>query len=385
MHSGQNPPNLMENRPPPHYTHVNPAKFNLHWNQAQAIGIPASTRGNVVHVNPAFLQSKIPLTNNMPNSNRIIVNPKFFPHVQNEMLNGEQSAVHDNINIKPASLPQIRQTVTGPFKQQVVNSSRPLVSNHKMLMTQHLTYHAKPSPIKHVSDRNNKLSKLNTNGHARSKYKWRKTESPLKSTTIKQKYKLIRLKGAVNKSQKMMGMSNRFRSHHHHDPLKMLTPPKLTSTPIETRPVNTRFKLDNRGKSKKKVLLPKILQTKYRLIRSKISNKPVHVLTTPVKFSANRSIVHRNFSNFKSPLSRPLVHRKLLRLVNAVKTNKNTTKKTKSSPKKKTRKRYYDDSEQIPKAKAEDEVLGCDVEIAEKPVGSKIRAPIGILPSFITL
>lgn len=387
MNPNQNPSHVVANYPP-HYYHVNPAKFNWQWNQAQEIPLAtATTRSNVVHVNPAFLQPTIPLCSGMPNSNRIIVNPKFFPHVQNDLATAGSSKVSEAQTLKPTPslaptdhIKSLRNANAMKISPQA-KANKPHYLNLKM--PNHLTSYFS-STIKPVGDRN-KISKM-VHSQGKSKYKWRKLESPIKLTaTIKQPYRLVR-KGLTIKSQKVVNPSN---VRLQNESFKNLTPPKFTSTPLGAIPTFTRFKLDNRSKTKKKVFktstsprasITKVLQSKYQLVRNK-SSKPA--LLTPVKFTVNRSIVNRSFSNFKSPICRPLVHHgnKLLRLVNVVKTNK-TVKKIKAT-KNKTRKRYYDDDEV--KAKSDDEVLEGDVEIAEKPTGSKNRAPLGVLPSFITL
>ena len=379
---------------PLYFPHMNPATF--HWNQNLQWSLPSSSteaaarpgpsaiRGNFVHVNPAFFQPNLPPPNELSNPKRIIVNPKFFPHIQNEMttpvsttqdiLNVERIPLAQNVQlsnlktIKMANQPKIK-SITQP-------TSNLKIENKALKSVLHL----KPSPIRpHVGDRS-KLTKLNfSNSPGRSKYKWRKMETPLKAATIKHAYKLVR-KAPGTKLPKMASML----TLHAHD-FKMLTPPKLTSTPIEAQSSNSRFKLDNRVRNKRKLIksssprasLPKIIHNNYQLIRNKCWKPNVNL----AKFAVNRSTVNRSFTNFKSPLCRPLVHRgsRLQRLVNAVKPNK-STKKVKTT-KNKTRKRYYDDEA---KAKVDDEVLD-DTEIAEKPSGPKIRTPLGALPSFITL
>lgn len=370
---------------PQHYTHVNPAKFNIQWNQP----IPASSslhRGNFIHVNPAFFTPVLAPQIELTNPKRIIVNPKFFPQIQQELVpeispNGP-NIVNSGPNPPTQQDKDLGTNINRITVQPKARPANPVLSHQKVTQTI-LHPYAKPSPIRHASDRK-KLTKLGPNSNPlRNKYKWRKIESPLKNTAIvKHAYKLVR-KAPVLKSPKLASLLT-LRAQN--DTLKMFTPPKLTSTPIETRSRNSRFKLDNRSKTRKKTAkgvsprasFPKALQNKYQMVRNKIW-KPSHL--TLAKFSVNRSVVNRSFTNFKSPLCRPIVHhsRKLQRLVDVVKLNK-STKKTKTA-RNKTRKRYYDDQA---KAKSDDEVLD-DVEIGEKPSGPKIRTPIGSLPSFITL
>ncbi len=370
----------------PHYPHVNPVNlhWNLQWNQAKP---GASTvRGNVVHVNPAFFQPKLTSLNGMSNPQKIIVNPKFFPHVQNEttpstgLLSPTQDVLYAE-RIPPFQINHVSNLksnkITNPQKSKATSQTILNVEKPRQV----LLHNMKPSPIRHVGDRS-KLTKLHfISNPSRSKYKWRKIDSPLKSVTIKHAYKLVR-KASVAKSPKI---TNMLTLRAQHDIFMMLTPPKLTSTPIETQPSNSRFKLDNRVRNKKKAiknsssrsLLPKILHNKYQFIRNKcLKSNNLNL----AKFAINRS-VNRSFTNFKSPLCRPLLHHssRLQRMVNAVKPNR-SIKKTKST-KNKTRKRYYDGEA---KAKLDDEVLD-DIEIAEKPSGPKIRTPLGALPSFITL
>lgn len=370
---------------PPQYPHVSPA--NLHWNMQwnQAIPAASTVRGNLVHVNPAFFQPKFTSLNEVPHSKRIIVNPKFFPHVQNETTPaGLSSTTQDVLNaerIPPFQNSQVSNLKSNKITNHQQNKATPQTILNMEKPRQVLLHNMRPSPIRHVGDRT-KLTKLHfINNPSRSKYKWRKMESPLKSVTIRHAYKLVR-KASVAKSPKM---ANMLTLRAQHDTFKMLTPPKLTSTPVEAQPSNSRFKLDNRARNKKKSiksssprsLLPKILHNKYQLIRNKcLKSNNLNL----AKFAINRS-VNRSFTNFKSPLCRPLVQhsKRLQRMVNAVKPNR-SSKKTKST-KNKTRKRYYDEEA---KAKLDDEVLD-DIEIAEKPSGPKIRTPLGALPSFITL
>lgn len=389
-----NPQHFMGNYPP-HYFHVNPASLNWQWNQVMPG--PAAVRGNFVHVNPAFFQPNMAPPPELANPKRIIVNPKFFPHVQPENNTGISSTSQEVKNLERVPIVLKDQSLIlnrAVFQQEVKENKQPLMTlkshNSQQIAQQCNT---KPSPIRHIAERR-KLTKLNFINHPiRSKYKWRKMESPLKATAIKHAYKLVRK--SVVKSPKLASFSTN-RTYH---ALRLLTPPKFTSTPTETQPpANSRFKLDNRvTKSKKKanrsssprMSIPKILQNKYRLIRNKcwksnnltLTKSGINRSIVNHRSIVSRSVVNRSFTNFKSPLCRPIVHHnsRLQRLAVVVKPNK-SIKKTKTT-KCKTRKRYYDDE-----AKPDDEVLDdVDVEIAEKPSGPKNRTPIGALPSFITL
>jgi len=383
---------------PPHYFHVNPASLNCQWNQAMPG--PSAIRGNFIHVNPAFFQPNMAPPPELPNPKRIIVNPKFFPHVQPErnMWISSTSCEVNNVEIIPAVLrdqaPNLNRVIIQEEAKEKKQPIMALNSHNSQPIAQH--NHMKPSPIRHISERR-KLTKMDfINQPIGSKYKWRKMESPSKATAIKHAYKLVR-KSAV-KSPKLTSLST-YRAQHH--TLRLLTPPKFTSTPTETQPpVNSRFKLDNRvSKNKKKtnksasprMSLPKIIQNKYRLIRNKCwKSKNLTLAKSVINRSivnhrsiVSRSVVNRSFTNFKSPICRPMAHHssRLQRLAVVIKPNK-SIKKTKTT-KSKTRKRYYDDEA---KAKPDDEVLDdVDVEIAEKPSGPKNRTPIGALPSFITL
>jgi hypothetical protein len=96
-----NPQNLMGNYPP-HYFHVNPASLNWQWNQAMPV--PSAVRGNLVHVNPAFFQPNMVPPPELPNPKRIIVNPKFFPHVQPEKSTGISSTSPETSNVERISV-----------------------------------------------------------------------------------------------------------------------------------------------------------------------------------------------------------------------------------------------------------------------------------------
>lgn len=391
-----NPQHLMGSYPP-HYFHVNPASLNWQWNQAMPG--PSTLRGNFIHVNPAFFQTNVAPPPELLNPKRIIVNPKFFPHVQPERNTGTSSASHEvkNVEIIPAVLrdqaPNLNRVVIQEETKEKKQHIMALNSHNSQPIAQH---HMKPSPIRPISERR-KLTKMDfTNQPMRSKYKWRKMESPLKAIATKHAYKLVRK--SVVKSPKLASLSTHRAQYH---ASRLLTPPKFTSTPTETQPpINSRFKLDNRvTKNKKKatksssprVSLPKVIQNKYRLIRNKCwKSKNLTLTKSGINRSiinhrsvVSRSVVNRSFTNFKSPVCRPMAHHssRLQRLAVVIKPNK-SIKKTKTT-KSKTRKRYYDDEA---KAKPDDEVLDdVDVEIAEKPSGPKNRTPIGALPSFITL
>lgn len=396
-----NPQNVIGNYPP-HYFHVNPASLNWQWNQV--VPGPPAVRGNFVHVNPAFFQPNVLPPPELPNPKRIIVNPKFFPHVQSEKNIGIPLNCQEVYHAERVVLVQNDEisSMDRQAVQQKVKASKQPISTLNMQNSEQIAQQqqTKPSPIRHLADRR-KLTKFNfINNSVKSKYQWRKMESPLKTIAIKHAYKLVR-KSAV-KSPKII---NRFTQRGQHHIFKTLTPPKLTSTPIEKQPpANSRFKLDNRvAKTKKKAnkiasprtSLPKILQSKYRLIRNKCwksnsltlgklgSNHSIVSRSVINRSIATRFVVNRSFTNFKSPLCTPSAHHgsKLQRLAVINKSNK-SIKKTKTS-KKKAQKRYYDEET---KAKPDEEVLDdVDVEIVEKPSGPKTRTPIGVLPSFITL
>lgn len=370
---------------PPHYVHVNPANLNWQWNHG-AGGLPIS-QGSYVRVNPAFFQQNLP-TCDASNPKRIIVNPKFFPQVQHEKTSNLPSTHLENVskshvlkvqNAHPSNVNDIE--LVQPVKKQP--GSKPAVNQHHVNVrsTEKLKGYSKPSPIRHPGDRS-KLTKFNfTNTPLKSKYKWKKTESPLKNAVaVKHAFKLVRVTPVLKATRESTFPSRQ-------NSFKFLTPPKLTSTPIETQRTNSRFKLDNRTKNKKKstkysnprTSLAKILLNKYKLIQNKCW-KPSHL--SFVKFGANRS-VNRGFTNFKSPLNKPIVLRNskfVLTQQQMLKKNKTNKKKVKS-PKKKARSRYYDDAS-CPKP--EEETFE-DVEITAKPSGPKIRTPLGALPSFITL
>jgi hypothetical protein len=311
-----------------------------------------------------------------PNYSKIIVNPKFFPVVHHQ----EQQSVA----VQPTqSLPEPK---VSQCDYQLVPVAKPKVTSFKPAPINSKTTWTKPNPIRLSSssgDRSRLKLNLSNNPHIKSKYKWKKVECSPHKPKSKQVYKLIR-KTPLLKPPKLATLL----MHRPADPLKWrLTPPKLTSTPLgsssaigtkgfKPRSLKSRFKLDNRMTKKKlntkqspSKNLPKILQTKYRLVRNKLANRSSVVG------------VNRSFTNFKSSLTRPNL--KLNRLISA-KPVKKTVKVSKSA--KKQRKRYYDEEESKQQSAVEDtSVLDESVEIGEKPSGTKNRAPLGLLPSFITL
>ena len=296
------------------------------------------------------------------------------------MQQQEQQTVSVQATTPSLTEPKVSQSdyQSVPVSKLEVTSFKPAPINSKTTWT-------KPSPIRLSSssgDRSRRKLNLSNNPHVKSKYKWKKVESSPQKPNSKQVYKLIR-KTPLLKPPKLATLL----LHRPADPLKWrLTPPKLTSTPVGSssamgtkgskhRSVKSRFKLDNRTPKKKlstkqspAKTLPKILQTKYRLVRNKLANR-------------SATAVNRSFSNFKSSLTRPNL--KLNRLISA-KPAKKTAKVSKAA--KKQRKRYYDEEESKQQSAAEDTiVLDESVEIGEKPCGTKNRAPLGLLPSFITL
>lgn len=346
--------------------HVNP-NFLRQWNQQfQRPMLPPAFRPNIVHVNPAFFNpSSDP---NLPNPKKIIVNPKFFPQVQ-----------------QPEAAKVIPTTAT---------TEKPI---------------SKPSPIqapKSVdSPRFPKLPQRPTS-LPKNKYKWKKSESPLKPPTPSKqtRYKLIRKATTVKSPKLSMLLLNK---QLFVKPGLWLSPPKLASTPIKSpgiiKTTKSRFKLDNR---KKKTVKPSLSSP--AVVKQPVANNKIWRSKAVVKWYRNQQppssiIVNRSFTNFKSPLTRshlnpvlpPRGSRKLQRLFAAIKPIKSTTvhnKKNKSIDKpnktkiRKTRKRYYDEEEtRSSQPSCKDETLGEEIEIAVKPSGAKERTPLGALPSFITL
>ena len=103
--------------------HFNP-NFVRQWT-GQALPVPPPVRNNFVHVNPAFFQStnvNYP-PNPPPNYSKIIVNPKFFPVVQQQEQHGVQvkssiRVLHPSTNsVRPraAIVPHVHQ-----FNNQVL-------------------------------------------------------------------------------------------------------------------------------------------------------------------------------------------------------------------------------------------------------------------------
>lgn len=345
--------------------HINP-NFMKHWNQQQLL-----VRPNVVHVNPAFIQQSCIPQVEPPNTTRVFVNPNFLNQAK------PNSAV---VKENPISIPTEIQTT---IKQATL----------------------KPSPIPHYQPAASLLNKrkiemkLHLSPVAlKNQYKWKKVENSTKpiSTSIKNSlYKLVR-KAPSLKSPKLstlLTLKPRFSS------TKWLSPPKMASTPNESSPAKrttSRFKLDNRKKTKAVKRTP--TTPKQQTIREKYWRPAA--ISSKWFLDQRTSFGNRSFTNFKSTVSRPqhrhLVlpprgSRKLQRLVAAVKPVKNSStlvapkkKKTPTKAKTKGRKRYYDEEGPSVHQTVEDSI-GDDVEIAVKPSGSKKRAPIGDLPSFITL
>ena len=344
----------------PAYTataHVNP-NFMRQWSQQAQYVAP---RANV-HVNPAFFP---PQTVEMPSTNKIIVNPRFFPQVQ------PAEKLVESVPVLPLKIESLTIPVTA-------------------------TCSNKPSPVRHpvgslVNDRS-KLARLNFSHTAvKNRYKWRKVDSPSKSasSTKQTLYKLVRKAPALKSPKLSALLAHRPR----YDTSKWLSPPKMTSTPIESpgKGIKSRFRLDNRkkkmvNKSTNKSTIKATLKSK---VNQPARNKCWRPAAMAKWYSHQRSAAKNSFTNFKSPLSRSqhiVLPRqgKIQRLVAAVKPTSKTTKKAAKPAKTKTRKRYYEESGSgLEEANS---ILGDDdMEIGVKPANSKKRTPLGILPSFITL
>lgn len=348
--------------PYPANAHVNPNFIRQWGQQAQYV---ATTRANVVHVNPAFFQPQ-PLE--VPSTNKIIINPKFFPQVQPERI--------------------------------VVETAPPIAhASSKPTLTAAAT--SKPSPIRPPAAANDrsKLGRLNFAQYpAKNRYRWKKADSPSKmaSTTKQTLYKLVRKAPALKSPKLATLLTHRPRYSHSS---KWLSPPKLTSTPIEStsKGLKSRFKLDNR---KKKLVNRSVNKSLTKIPVKPHTPKSHHVRNKSwrpaalAKWYNQRVATKSNFTNFKSPLSRSphvVLHRngKLQRLVAAIKpakvAKKPTTQKATKPSKAKARKRYYDETSSTREELHTTTLNDSDIEIAVKPSGSKQRTPLGTLPSFITL
>lgn len=307
---------------PAYYFPLNAASV-WSWDQPQTA---PPLRGNLVHVNPAFYPPPVPINN--PTTTKVIVNPKFFPSVQNEKTTVRPSPI-----VSSNSVPDSKLTC--------------VVAEKKLPST---------TPVSKSIERYHR-SVVNVN--SRNKYSWKRADVQVIKPTSR----------SPVKSPKSFGK-------HKFNSSKLTSGPRLSSTPL--RPFsNSRFKVDNRLKKKfaSKIVrpsLPKILQTKYRLI----IKRSLKCNVARARNLSSRSTVNRSFTNFRSPLkTRSLVVRNSKKIISKAKTPKK--KELKIS------KRYYNNETQIEEVKDDEDV---EVEITEKPSSSvKSRKPIGSLPSFITL
>lgn len=419
-------PNINQHIFPSYLPYSNYASYHTTWNHNL---FHPSVRGNLVHVNPAFLQPP-PAPVAHPGPNKIIVNPRFFPqvhhsNVQSQAVNtgkptsfaattenltdkftastdpnsrshsreppqrivllpsekakvsSDQSRFKIKTNLKVVNVPSSSSAnFTSKSPSQHIKAQTPPPSHAKRFVVVH-----KPSPIR----LNNRVVKLSPKlkvlqANLKNKYKWKKGESPLKPLILQNAYKIVR-KSSPGKSSRL-SLSRKISPFNS---LMILTPPKLASTPVETESVKSRFKLDNRVNDKKKAvksgsprgLLTKILKSKYKIVRNKLF-KPNSSAVIRASFTS----VSRSFTNFttfnKSLLNRSKVHRQVI-----VKKPVKIPKKSKAATKAKKSNRYYD-NDSVLKTKAEEDKHD-DVEVVENSSGPTPRAPIGTLPSFITL
>jgi len=310
------------------------------WNHQQTV---PPLRSNLVHVNPAFYQPPTPISNPFSSTSKVIVNPKFFPRIQNGMAAVRPSPIVSS-NIASDSKPTRVVVEKKPLSTLAV--SKPIINHHRTV--------------------------VNTN--SRNKYSWKRPDELAVKPIIRSQLAIKPIIRSPLRSPKHSGK-------HKYNAAKLMTTTRFCSTPI--RPFsNSRFKVDNRLKKKfaSKIVrpsLPKIVQTKYRLI----IKRSLKCNISRSRISCNRSTVNRSFTNFKSALkSRSLVVR------NTKKTNPKAKTQKKKEPK--TSNRYYNNQTQIEETKdaetKDDEDL--EMEISEKPSSIvKSRKPIGSLPSFITV
>lgn len=370
------------------------------WNQTPH---NPAVRGNLVHVNPAFLQQPHAPVVHQGSSNKVLVNPKFFPQVHNANL---PATVNPPLSPAPTvKLPKTR--VAGEFAptgskyhfqkptQAIPNRVVLLSSDHPKQMPKQpqLKFKTKlklvnvptsstasaspsrPAPVNKVQ----RVTKLSPKAkvfqmNLKNKYKWKKGESPLKPLLLKNAYKLIRK--SPSKSPRL-SLSIKIPPFNG---LVVLTPPKLASTPIEKGGVVSRFKLDNRSKEKKKTFkyplgALKALRSKYKFVKNKHSKPDGSIV-----IRASHASVSRSFSNFNSFNKSLLLNRSKLHRTLTPK-NIKSPKKSKAPGKVKKSNRYYDT---VLNGKPEDDVLE-DVDIVANSSGPVPRAPLGTLPSFITL
>lgn len=370
---------------------------------------PPPQVGKLVHINPAFYRQNVPLNQPLcsnPVTKRIIVNPKFFPGVQSS---SDPAPVVQHQSVPAPTLVRqspVRQvtycTTDSPLRLVRIQADPPLKtstpSNRQVKLRDPTIHNPHPAttvrfPVKLPSAKQSKTT---------SKYSWKKEEAQpdaeksskpaLKPTkTLKTRYRLIKLHQA------------------------RIGSPMVSSTPLKSTPtLRSRFKIDHRLKKKSTTkspkacrvrLLPKLLQTKYKLIRKNrrsslmgaggttpISRRP-SLTSTPInrrpvlhpKLRSRFASVSTSFTNFspKSTLVRSTVLQR--RKVNAKAPKSGTSSNKKASKKKPKSGRYYQTS--VDKSVDNNGVVSINDDDVDIGVKSQVpcRRPLGELPSFITL
>ena len=322
-----------------------------------------------VHVNPAFY---VPLSNlsrpptlssdemTIPIAKKVILNPKFFPNLQRER---DPTPMH-TISTAPSA-----------------SQNQPISNN---------------SSVKHV-----RADPVVTKQNSYSRYSWKKIEDvqhlPVKS----------------GKSPKVIRSRFRLMKLPLKSPVRTITPLRSSSTRFFSR-----YRVDNRDVSKKlkSIKSPKQAQAKYRLIRkgfktnltknlgvrlplAAFSKSPSRLLKPSV---VSHGRIYSNFSSFKVPVVSN--RRSLLRWTSSncrsdsklrtpLKSRNGVKKRISASPKivksGKRRQRYYEKKQNEEEQSCELQEHGPnheivpEVEVSES--GRIPRAPLGELPSFITL
>jgi len=330
----------------PEYSNPLNVGYVRSWGDQGTAPPPPPIRGNLVHVNPAFYQPPAPINNSSQTMmTKVIVNPKFFPSIQQNEVAVVKPKLEDSVNraVLNSELTNVpaagKTSVTTPFSKSNVKYSRSIST----------------------------VGGKNCLNNIRNKYSWKRVDTP--------------------PMHQLSGSRQVFKHTGHlkvtRSPVKSIKSCVKLSSPQGSF-ANSRFKVDNRLKKKfagklankmvRSPCLPKILQTKYRLI---------------IKRTLKRSTVNRSFTNFSNFKARSMVVRNTIKKnrISNHHNNKSISNNKKKTPSAKNRKsnRYYNSTENQLEETLNNDDDDEEVEIAEKPSSVKSRKPIGSLPSFITL
>jgi len=320
-----------------------------------------------VHVNPAFYA---PLSNlsrppthlnemTIPVAKKVILNPKFFPNLQRER---DLTPTH-TINTVPSV------------------SGNQLISNNSVK-------HVRADPVVTVQ-------------HSYSRYSWKKIED------------VQPLQVKSGRSPKVLKSTFRLMKLPLKSPVRTSTPIRLSSSSFFSR-----YRVDNRDDASKKlksIKSPKQGRAKYSLIRKGFKtnltkNLGVRLPLVAFSKSPNRLLrpavvshgrIYSNFSSFKVPAASN--RRSLLcwtssscrsnsKLRTPLKTRNGVKKRNSVSSKVvvksgKRRQRYYEEKQNEESCELQDHepIHGIVPEVEVSESGRIPRAPLGELPSFITL